>query len=119
MNIISQAQAQEVQNPATEGEFSVTSFVPLLLIFAIFYLLIIRPQSKKIKEHQSLVNAVKKGDKIITNSGIIGKIKDIDTKENIISLEIADDVVIQVVKNNIAEVVESKKDNKKSKKEKK
>lgn len=111
MNIISQVQAQELDAgaPAPAGEFSLSSFAPLILIFAIFYILIIRPQNKKMKTHQALINAVKKGDKVITNSGILGTIQDIDSKEGIISLEIAEDVVIKILKNNITEVTSGKK----------
>ena len=109
MNIISQVQAQEIAAEVPTSEFSLSSFAPLILIFAIFYMLIIRPQNKKMKEHQALVNAVKKGDKVITNSGIIGTIQDIDSKEGIVSLEIAEDVVIKILKNNILEVTGAKK----------
>lgn len=117
MNIISQLQAQEVGSPVPANDFSAASFLPLILIFAIFYILIIRPQNKKMKEHQNLVDSIKKGDKVITNSGIIGTIREIDTKENIIHLEIADDVTIQILKNNVLEVIDAKKSkNKKSKK---
>ncbi len=113
MNLISQVQAQEVQAQALpENEFSIASFIPLILIFAIFYMLIIRPQNKKMKEHQNTVNSIKKGDKVITNSGIIGKIQDIDSQENLVHLEIADNVTIQILKNNIVEVLTSKKDKK-------
>ncbi len=118
--LISEVKAQETQGSGltANGDFSASSFVPLILIFVIFYFLIIRPQSKKMKEHQALINAVKKGDKVITNSGIIGKITDIDSKKNIIHLEIAEDVVIQILRHNISEVVDSKK-TKKDKKNKK
>ncbi len=120
MNLISQVQAQEVSavNGQNAEGFSFSSFVPLLLIFVIFYILLIRPQNKKMKEHQALVNNIKKGDKVITSSGIIGVISDINNKEGIVDLHIADDVVIQIVKHNVLEVVKSK-SNKKNKKDKK
>jgi preprotein translocase subunit YajC len=126
MNILfSEAFAQSVQN-STQNQFSFVSLVPLILIFIIFYFLIIRPQTKKIKDHENMVNGLKIGNKIITSSGIIGYIRQINTKENLISLEIAENVVIEIQKNNIAEIyknsatiektITEKKDKKNSKK---
>ncbi|MEW6602544.1 MAG: preprotein translocase subunit YajC, partial [Nitrospirota bacterium] len=56
------------------------SFLPLILIFVIFYFLLIRPQSKKAKEHKQMLENLKKGDKIMTNGGIYGLIEEIDTE---------------------------------------
>jgi len=113
---ITQANAQEAATaaPAT-NDFSFTSFVPLILIFVVFYFLIIRPQSKKIKEQQALVNALKVGDKVITNSGIFGSVKSIDEKENILEVEISDGVNIKIMRNFVADLVK-KDENKKLKK---
>jgi preprotein translocase subunit YajC len=79
---ISQAFAQEAAAAAPQS-FSFVSFVPLIAIFAIFYFLIIRPQSKKMKDHQELVNNLKTGNKIVTNGGIIGVVKEVLVKENV------------------------------------
>jgi len=99
---IASANAQEV---ATQGaEFSLASFVPIILIFIIFYFLIIRPQSKKIKEHQEMVNNLKIGNKVITSSGIFGVVKEID-KEGNAEIEIAENVIIKILKAHIAEVL--------------
>lgn len=112
---INSAVAQEIANPA-QSEFSLSSFVPITLIFLIFYFLIIRPQSKKIKQHQELVNNLKTNTKVMTSSGIFGVIKEID-KDGKVDVEIADQVVIKVLKTHISEVVEDKKtEEKKSKK---
>lgn len=110
------AQASDV---AASSEFSFSSFVPLIAIFAIFYFLIVRPQGKKIKEHQAMVDALKIGNKVITNSGIFGVVKDIDQKENVLEVEIAEGVVVRILKNHVTDLIkpEDKKDKKvKSKK---
>tara|TARA_B100001540_G_C15665009_1_gene577358 strand:- start:605 stop:961 length:357 start_codon:yes stop_codon:yes gene_type:complete len=71
------------------------AFLPLILIFAIFYILLIRPQQRKIKLHREMLNNLKRGDKIITSGGIIGKISKVsDNKELIV--EIADEVEIKI-----------------------
>ena len=111
MNLISEVKAQEAASPVAKSEFSFASFVPLILIFVIFYFLIIRPQSKKMKEHQRLVNSIKKGDKVVTNSGIIGVVNSIDEKENIVKLEIAQDTQIEIIRGHITEIFSDKKKN--------
>src|SRR4030067_2008034 len=58
----------------------VTSFLPLILIFVIFYFLLIRPQSKKAKEHKQMLDNLKKGDKVMTTGGVFGVIEDLDEK---------------------------------------
>lgn len=119
MQLISEVQAQEVQaEQIPQNEFSLTSFMPLIFIFIVFYFLIIRPQSKKIKEHKELVDSIKVGDKVTTNSGIIGKVISINKEEDIVELEIADDVTIKIIRGFIADKKEKKekKELKKSKK---
>lgn len=79
-------------------------FVPLILIFAIMYLLLIRPQQKKAKEHQAMVAALRRGDQVVTAGGIMGtvsKVKD----EREVELEIATGVNVRVVRNTITQVV--------------
>ena len=112
---ISQANAQEAAPAPAAGEFSFTSFVPLILIFAVFYFLIIRPQSKKMKEQQALVNALKIGDKVITNSGIFGTVREILEKENALEIEVASGVTIKILRNFVVDLVKKDED-KKSKK---
>ncbi len=80
-----------------------TSFVPLIFMFAIFYLLLIRPQQKKAKEHKVLLESLKKGDQVLTAGGIHGKITAVD--ENVVTLEIATGVNIKINKGYIANVV--------------
>jgi preprotein translocase subunit YajC len=110
--IISPAFAQTAE--ASQSQFSPASFVPLILIFAVFYFLIIRPQTKKMKEHENLIKNLKVGEKVITNSGIIGFIRKIHDKENQIELEIAENVIITILRTHINEVEKSANSEKKS-----
>jgi preprotein translocase subunit YajC len=100
---ISEALAQSAET-ATQSQFSPASFVPLILIFVIFYFLIIRPQTKKIKEHEKMVNNLKIGNKVITSGGIVGVVREIHEKENQVGVEIASGVVVIILKNNVSEV---------------
>ncbi len=102
--LINNAFAQATEASASKPN-ELISFLPLILIFAVFYFLIIRPQSKKIKEHQNMVNNLKVGAKVMTNGGIVGVVKDVLTKDNQIEIEIASGVTIKVVKNYVAELV--------------
>ena len=80
------------------GGFS--AIVPLILMFAIFYFLLIRPQQKKAKEHREMVNNLKKGDRVITSGGIHGRVTSLD--EGTVMVEIADKVKIKVLRGNIS-----------------
>ncbi|MCK4905645.1 preprotein translocase subunit YajC [bacterium] len=81
------------------GGNSLTAFLPFILIFGIFYFLIIMPQRKKDKEHKTMLGALKRGDKVITNGGVYGKI--VDIKENKFVIEISKGVEIAILKNAI------------------
>jgi len=81
------------------------SFLPIILIFVIFYFLLIRPQQKRSKEHKALLDNIKVGEYIITSGGIYGRITGI--KENIITVEISDKVRVKVNRGNIAGVVKA------------
>lgn len=80
------------------------SFVPLILIFAIMYFLLIRPQQKKVKEHAAMVEALRRGDQIVTQGGLIGKVTKV-MDDNKVEVEIAKDVKVQIVKNTVAQVL--------------
>lgn len=96
-----------MSNPqAGDGGNPFMMFVPIILIFVVFYFILIRPQQKKQKEHINLLAQLKKGDRVVTNGGIYGTV--VDAKEHIVVLKIADEVKIEVVKNAIATVVEKK-----------
>ena len=71
--------------------------MPLILIFAIMYFLLIRPQQKKVKEHQAMVAALRRGDQVITQGGLIGKVVKVK-EDNEIEVEIADGVKVRVVR---------------------
>ena len=72
-------------------------FIPLILIFVIFYFFLIRPQQKKVKEHKAMVESLKKGDRIVTSGGITGTISRIIDNDKV-EVEIADNVVVEVVR---------------------
>jgi preprotein translocase subunit YajC len=76
--------------------------IPLVFMFAIFYFLLIRPQQKKAKEHKALLEALKKGDNVITAGGVHGKVNSVD--DSIVTLEIAPGVNIKITKSYIAAV---------------
>jgi len=82
------------------GQSAIMNLVPLVFMFGIFYFLLIRPQQKKAKEHRALIDALKKGDMVVTAAGIHGKVTSVD--ENIVTLEIAPGVNIKIGKGYIA-----------------
>ncbi len=84
---------------------AIAQFLPLILIFAIMYFLLIRPQQKKMKEHQAMVEAVRRGDQIVTQGGLIGKVSKVKEGENEIEVELAENVKVRVVKSTIAQVL--------------
>ncbi len=75
-------------------------FIPLILIFVIFYFLLIRPQQKKVKEHKLMVSALKRGDEVVTSGGIVGKVERI-LGDDKIDLTISENVTVQVVQSTI------------------
>lgn len=87
------------------GPGGIASFLPIILIFVIFYFLLIRPQQKKVKEHQAFVAALKKGDTVVTNGGIHGLITGLT--DTVATLEIAENVRIKISRAQIAGAVGS------------
>lgn len=79
-------------------------FLPLILIFAIMYFLLIRPQQKKTKEHQAMIGALRRGDQVITQGGIIGKVAKV-REDGEIEVEISEGVKVRVVKSTVAQVL--------------
>jgi len=79
-------------------------FIPLILIFAIMYFLLIRPQQKKVKEHAAMVQALRRGDQVVTQGGLIGKVVKVKD-ENEVEVEVADGVKVRVVQSTIAQVL--------------
>ena len=72
-------------------------FIPLVLIFVIFYFFLIRPQQKKVKDHKAMVEALKRGDKVITSGGIVGTVERIIDNEKV-EVKISDNVNVEVVR---------------------
>jgi preprotein translocase subunit YajC len=85
------------------GGISFSGLMPLLLIFVFFYLFLIRPQHKKTKDLQKLLNSLKKDDRVITIGGVYGTVSSV--KGNIIELKIADEVCIQIAKQSISNII--------------
>lgn len=79
-------------------------FVPLILIFAIMYFLLIRPQQKKLKDHQKMVESLRRGDQIITQGGLIGKVVKVKD-DNEVEVELSEGVKVRVVQSTIANVI--------------
>jgi len=82
---------------------TLTTILPLVLIFVVFYFLLIRPQTKRAKEHREMVAKLAVGDEVVTNGGILGRIGEVG--ENFVTLEVASQVVIRVQKIQIAQLM--------------
>jgi preprotein translocase subunit YajC len=81
----------------------IISFVPIILIFAIMYFLMIRPQQKKVKDHRTMVEALRRGDQVVTSGGLIGKVTKV--ADNEVEVELAPNVKVRVVRSTISTVV--------------
>ena len=93
---ISNAYAQD----AVTSPGGLMSFLPLVVIFAVFYFMLIRPQMKRSKEHKQLVSQLGKGDEVITNGGLLGKITDVS--DSFVTLELADNLQIKLQRQAVA-----------------
>lgn len=82
----------------------IESLIPLILIFAIMYFLMIRPQQKKMKEHAAMVSALRKGDQIVTQGGLIGKVAKVK-EDNEVEVDLAEGVRVRVVQSTIQSVL--------------
>ncbi|MDR1935553.1 MAG: preprotein translocase subunit YajC [Candidatus Accumulibacter sp.] len=98
--LISNAYAQAA---AADGAMNVMSFLPIILMFAALYFLMIRPQQKKAKEHRALIEALSKGDEVVTQSGMAGRITRVG--EEFVVIEIAENVEIKMQKGAVAVVL--------------
>ena len=83
----------------------IESLIPLILIFGIMYFLLIRPQQKKLKEHQMMVAALRRGDQVITQGGIMGKVVKVKDDVAEVEVEIASGVTVRVIRSTIATVM--------------
>jgi len=96
--LIANAYAQDAAQPG-----GLMSFLPLIIIFAVFYFLLIRPQMKRAKEHKNLVAALAKGDEVVTNGGLLGKI--VELSDAFVTVEIADNVRVKLQRQAVASVM--------------
>ncbi|MCP3944939.1 MAG: preprotein translocase subunit YajC [Desulfobacteraceae bacterium] len=101
--MISTAYAMGTMGGQTGQAGGIAGFLPIIILFAIFYFLLIRPQQKKAKEHKGMVASLKKGSRIITSGGIFGTIVSID--ESTIGLEIAEKIKIKISRGNVAGLI--------------
>ncbi len=106
---ISEVQAQETPVAAPNAAAPASPFaglVPIVLMFAVLYFLLIRPQQKKINDHKKLVNDIKRGDKILTGGGIIGTVVKTEG-DDVVVVEIAENVRVRVARLSISNVITS------------
>lgn len=101
--LISAAYAQDAAAPGA-GPDLLTSLLPLVLIFVVFYFLLIRPQQKKMKEHKNLVANLRRGDRVITGGGMIGLVTKVLSNEEV-QVEIAEGVRVRVLKHTVTGVL--------------
>ena len=99
MNLISNAWAQGAGGTGNP----LFSLLPLVLLFAVMWFLMIRPQQKRAKEHREMVAALSKGNEVVTAGGILGRITDIN--DNFVSIEVANGVIIRVQRHQIASLM--------------
>jgi preprotein translocase subunit YajC len=102
--LISPAHAQAAA-PAAGGGDIFMSLLPLLLIFVVFYFLLIRPQQTKVKQHRAMIDGLKKGDQIATAGGIVGKITRVEPNDSTLTVEIAPNVQVKVVRHTVADLL--------------
>ncbi len=90
---------------AGESGSAFGAFVPLILIFVIFYFLLIRPQQKKVTKHKAMLEAVRRGDRIVTNGGIVGLVTKILPDERALMVEIAENVKVKIMRDMVSSVM--------------
>jgi|TARA_B110000444_G_scaffold243460_1_gene261899 preprotein translocase subunit YajC len=82
----------------------ITQFIPLILIFVIFYFFLIRPQQKRVKDHKLMVETLKRGDEVITSGGIIGIVEKV-MEDDRIEVALSDDVKVQIIRSTITSLL--------------
>ena len=88
---------------AAQQPSMLASFIPLILIFLIFYFLLIRPQQKKQKEHKVLLDSIQRGDEILSSGGILGKVIKVDNDK--LTVEISKGVNVTIIRSTVADVI--------------
>ncbi len=107
MTLLTIAMAPSTGAGGAGGGMGIGAFLPMVLVFVIFYLLILRPQSKRAKEHEKVLNALTKGDIVVTTGGIHGTVQRVNEKDQTLILKIADDVKVEVDRGAIARKISS------------
>jgi preprotein translocase subunit YajC len=102
--LMSAAYAHGTGLPSFLDSQNALQFLPLVLIFVVFYFLLIRPQQKKAKDHRATLEALRRGDRVVTGGGIIGTIARIDSPEEV-TIDIAEGVRVRVVRSTITNVL--------------
>lgn len=87
-----------------QGGFDIMALMPLIMIFVIFYFLLIRPQQKKMKEHKTMLSEIRRGDRVVTNGGLIGVVNKVTSDAELL-VEIAENVKVRVARSMISEVL--------------
>lgn len=100
---IASAHAQAAAGGAAAAPNPIMSFLPLVILFGVFYFMLIRPQMKRAKEQRAMVAALNKGDEVLTNGGLLGRIDDIS--EQFVSLEIASGVIVKMRREAVSAVL--------------
>ncbi|WP_041351432.1 preprotein translocase subunit YajC [Neorickettsia risticii] len=95
--------SQIFTSTSTGSDSILLSLLPLGIVFFVFYVFVIRPQSKKMRDHQNMLKALKVGDPVITTSGISGTVARIDEKNDMVHLQVAEGVIVKILKNFISE----------------
>ena len=82
----------------------IAQFIPLILIFVIFYFFLIRPQQKRVKEHKNMVETLKRGDEVITSGGIIGVVQRV-MEDDRIEVDLGDNIKVQIIRSTITSLL--------------
>ncbi|ALG68107.1 preprotein translocase subunit YajC [Beggiatoa leptomitoformis] len=98
--LIQNAWAEGAATPAGSG---FASLIPLVILFVVFYFLLIRPQTKRVKEHKTMVDSLAKGDEIVTQGGLLGKVTNLG--DNFIAVEIAPNLEVKIQRQSVAAVM--------------
>ncbi|WP_137112968.1 preprotein translocase subunit YajC [Rhodobacter sp. SY28-1] len=94
----------QAASAAPGGAAVFAQFLPIILIFVIFYFLLIRPQQQKMKQHRAMVEALRRGDQVVTSGGIVAKVSKVQ-EDGMVEVEIADGVKVKVIKHTITQVL--------------
>ncbi|MFO1372447.1 MAG: preprotein translocase subunit YajC [Candidatus Competibacteraceae bacterium] len=101
--LIQDAVAQQAAGASPGGEMSLMGLLPFIVLMVAFYFLLIRPQTKRAKDHKQMMDALKKGDEIVTGGGVLGRVTEVG--ENFVQVEITEGVQIKVQKQSVSSLM--------------